>query len=82
MPRDPSSPSDLRFPDWQSAYQAVLAETDTHKLFKLVEIAQSAVLTRRVALEGSADHHAERRAIEAALANLRVLKRDRLNFDH
>jgi hypothetical protein len=46
-----------------------------------MEIAQAAVLTRRVDLEGSADHHAERQALEEALANLRVVKRDRLKFN-
>ena len=69
-----------RFPAWQHAYEAVLTETDTHALFKLVEIAQASVLTRRADLEGSADHHAERHAIEEALANLRAVKRDRLKF--
>ena len=79
--RHPSSSSNLRFPDWRSIYQAALAETDTLTLFKLMEIAQAAVLTRRVDLEGSADHHAERQALEEALANLRVVKRDRLKFN-
>jgi hypothetical protein len=69
-----------RFPAWQPAYEAVLTEADTYALFKLVEVAEAAVLTRRAALEGSADHHSERQAMEEALANLRVVKRDRLKF--
>lgn len=77
----PRSSSRRRCPDWQSAYQAVLTETDTATLFKLVEIAESATLTRRASLEGSSDHHAERNAMEEALANLRVVKRERLNFE-
>jgi hypothetical protein len=58
----------------------VLAETDTHRLFKLVEVAEAAVLTRRADLEGSSDHHAERQAIEKAVAELQVVKRERLKF--
>jgi hypothetical protein len=65
---------------WQRDYEAVLTTADTDALFKLVEIAQAAILTRRAELEGSPDHHSERQAIEEALANLRVVKRDRLKF--
>jgi hypothetical protein len=65
---------------WQNAYEAVMAETDTGRLFKLVEVAEAAVLTRRPELEGSADHHAEREALEKAVAHLKVVKRERLRF--
>lgn len=74
-----SSPT-RRLSTWQQAYEAVLKETDTQALFKLVEIAEAAVLTRRSSLEGSANHHAERRDIEEAVAHLLVIKRDRLKF--
>ena len=76
----PSSPSN-RFPSWQSAHAAVLAEADTAALFKLVEIAEAAIRTRRAALEGNPDHHAERQDMAEALANLRVVKKERLKFD-
>lgn len=76
--RSPSSPSPHLA--WQRDYEAVLAEADNEKLFKLVEVAEAAVLTRRAELEGSPDHHSERQAIEEALANLRVVKRNRLKF--
>ncbi len=69
-----------RFPAWQGAYEAVLTEADTRTLFKLVEVAEAAVLTRRASLEGSSDHHSERHAMEEALVNLQVVKRDRLKF--
>lgn len=69
-----------RFPVWQPAYEAVLKESDTRNLFKLVEIAEASVLTRRAELEGSADHHSERHALEDAMANLQVMKRERLKF--
>jgi hypothetical protein len=82
-PTEPSaSPSpSRRFSSWQSAYAAVQKEADTATLFKLVEIAEAAIRTRRAALEGNPDHHAERNAMEEALADLLVVKRNRLKFD-
>lgn len=81
-PSEPSSTStsSLRFPAWQREYEAVLSETDTSALFKRVEIAEAAILTRFDVLESSSDHHSEREAMERALANLRVIKRERLKF--
>ncbi len=80
-PKDTSSPSGPRFKVWETAYAAVLTETDTAALFKLVEIAEAAIRTRRAALEGNPDHHAERQDMAEALANLRVVKKERLKFD-
>jgi hypothetical protein len=81
MASDDSSPhTPGGFPTWQHAYEAVLKELDTNTLFKLVEVAQAAILTRRADLEGSSNPHSERRAIENALANLQVVKKERLKF--
>lgn len=79
-PRKSFSTPSPHLPEWQHAYESVLAETDTGKLFKLVEVAEAALLTRRAALAGSADHHAERKAMDEALTNLRAVKKDRLKF--
>jgi hypothetical protein len=49
-------------------------------LFKRVEVAEAAILTRRDALEHDSSSQTERGGIEEALANLGVLKRDRLHF--
>ena len=49
-------------------------------LFKRAEVAEAAILTRRDALEHDSSGHRERVAIEDDLANLRVLKRERLHF--
>ena len=65
---------------WQRDYEAVSTTADTDTLFKLVEIAEASILTRRHALEGSSDHHSERQAIAEALANLQVVKREWLKF--
>jgi len=79
-PIDPSSSFSRRFAAWQREYLTVLSETETPTLFKRVEIAEAAILTRRDDLEGSSDHHAERHAIEEALQKLREIKRERLKF--
>ena len=74
-----SSPP-LRFPNWQREYESALLETDESVLFKRVEVAEAAILTRRDALEHDSSSQTERGGIEEALAKLRVLKRDRLHF--
>lgn len=66
--------------EWQRDYQAMLTEADRDALFKRVEIAEASIRTRLDELKESSDHHAERGAMEEALANLRVVKRDRLKF--
>ncbi len=76
----PSMQPPLRFPHWQGAYESALLETDNDALFKRVEIAESALLSRREDLTHSSDGVAERHKIEIALANLRVLKKEVLNF--
>ncbi len=40
-----------RFPNWQREYESALLETDESVLFKRVEVAEAAILTRRDALE-------------------------------
>ena len=65
---------------WQHAYEEVLAETDIERLFKLVEVAEAAVLTRRAELERRGGHHSERKAIEKAVAKLQAVKRKQLKF--
>ena len=94
-PQGPS-PRCIQFSGWRDNYQAALKETNTFALFTCVEIAEAALMTRRSALQRSCGDHrsgdhplgdhssgdqAERREIEEALENLRVLKRDRLRFD-
>jgi hypothetical protein len=74
------SSSSSRHIPWQHAYEEVLAENDIERLFKLVEVAEAAVLTRRAELERSGDHHSERKAIEKAVAKLQTVKRKQLKF--
>ena len=76
----PSSPC-IHLQEWRDAYAAALKETNTFALFKCVEVAEAAALTRRFNLPRSSGCAEERREIEAALVALGVLKRDRLQFD-
>jgi hypothetical protein len=69
-----------RFPNWQREYESALLETDKSVLFKRVEVAEAAMLTRRDELAHDSSSQTERGAIEDALTKLRVLKRDRLHF--
>jgi hypothetical protein len=68
------------FPAWEGAYAAAVRGTDKNELFRLVEIAEAAMLSRRDCLRESSDRRAERRAIEKALRNLSVIKKERLQF--
>jgi hypothetical protein len=56
----------LRFPTWQREYESVLLEADKSVLFKRVEVAEAAILTRRDALEHDSSSQTERSAIEGA----------------
>jgi hypothetical protein len=71
---------DLEYPDWQRPVQAALVELDKDKLKERVAAAEAAIFERQQAISQSCDHHAEREAIEYALANLRVVKREILGF--
>jgi hypothetical protein len=68
------------FPAWQREYEAVLHETDTKRLFKCVEVAEAAVLTRLAAIGKDSAHHTERKAIDDVLKHLTLLKTERLGF--
>jgi len=83
MEQQGSSPSGIRYPAWQKAYQAALLELDPKELLERVHAAQTAIFTRLQELAqspNSPDQKAERRAIEDALSGLRVMKRDKLDF--
>jgi hypothetical protein len=69
-----------RFTAWQDAYDEILRATDKSELFKLVEVAESAILVRRDLLSRSSNHAGERRAIEEALRVVFVIKQQILKF--
>lgn len=65
---------------WRREYESALLETDNKALFKRVEVAEAAILSRREELRQSSDGFAERREIEIALTKLRMVKKEVLNF--
>lgn len=67
-------------PRWKLDYESALQETDHKALFKRIEVAEAAILTRRQALDSSLDGFPERRELKAALATIRSLKKDILRF--
>ena len=74
---DPSSPSSkILYPEWQVEYQAAPLELDPKRLFERVTSAETAIFNRLQAMSHTSDGHAERQAIEDALASVRVLKRE------
>jgi len=72
--------ADQDFTRWKLDYESVLQEDDHRALFKRIEVAEAAILTRREALESSVDGFVERREIKAALATIQNLKKDVLKF--
>lgn len=79
-PQTPSPTPAPYPPRWRREYEAVLQETVKQALFKRVESAEAALLSRRETLMHSSDGRGERQEIENALENLRTLKKEVLNF--
>lgn len=76
-----NSPSpEILYPEWQLPYREALLELDPKQLPERVIAAETAIFNRLQVISGNTDHHAERRAIEDALAGLRVLKREALAY--
>jgi hypothetical protein len=65
---------------WQLEYESALQETDRKTLFKRVEIAEAAILTRREALTHSPDGCVGGQQIKIALDTLSKLKKGVLKF--
>jgi hypothetical protein len=68
------------YPEWQPEYQAALTELKPEKLSQRVVAAETAIFKRLQAISQDSDHIAEQQAIQDALANIRVLKRESLGF--
>ena len=74
------STSNLKFPDWQLAYQAALLEVDPKKLPERVKAAEAAIFLRQQAMVHSSDGYVERQAIEDAMRALRFIQTEKLNY--
>lgn len=78
-PEIPAPVPALTLPRWRLEYESALRETDHKILFKRVEIAEAAILNRRESLDHPDDAF-QRTEVEIALSNLRLLKKEILNF--
>jgi hypothetical protein len=65
---------------WKQRYAAALKESDPAKLHKAVLAAEEALFLRGQEINGSADHEAERKEIEAAAADLLAVKIHKLGW--
>jgi hypothetical protein len=77
---EPEDDRGLQYPEWQVPLQEALLESDKTKLRKRVESSEAIIFGRLQAISHDSNHHAEREAVEHALALLRVIKRDALEF--
>ena len=71
----------LEGPEWQRLYRDALVELDMNILQERLAAAEAAILLRLQALLPTRDCLSERYAIEDALANLRILKRESLGLN-
>jgi hypothetical protein len=73
---------DLSFSAWQTPYEEALSESDERKLLKRIDAAETAIFRRLLALADVPQSYAELQAMDAALTNLLILKREKHNFSH
>ena len=78
--RNEAEIDDLRQEAYVRIYESAMRETDHNTLFKRIEVAGAAILTRREVLMQSPDGFAERQEIKLALAKLRNLKKEVVKF--
>jgi hypothetical protein len=67
-------------PLWKQMYEKALRESDTEKLTALVNAAEEALVLRYKELRNDADHDKEWHEIEAAKADLLVIKIHKLGW--
>jgi hypothetical protein len=80
MATDDSPSFRILYPHWQHEYQAAVLEVDRKKLPERVAAAEAAIYERLQQISQDSHHDTERRAIEDAMAGLRVLMKEKLDF--
>ena len=75
-----SETSALRYPQWQGPLQEVILEFDREKLSEKVQSTEALILERLQQLQQSSDGYHERDAVRSALALVRLIKHERLDF--
>ena len=71
---------DLKYPNWQRPVQEALIELDKHKLHARIAEAEHAITRRLEDISQSPADRAEQDAMQHALASLRVVKKESVNF--
>jgi hypothetical protein len=71
---------ELKFPQWEGAWQEALLELDPTKLHDKIVVAEAAIFTRLQELSNNSDHHEERTALRDAISRMRTLKMEILKF--
>lgn len=70
----------LKYPKWQPAYLAAIAEADEAKVSEKANEAEAAIFRRLQVITADSDHYEERIALQDAINGLRRLQRDKLGF--
>ena len=70
----------LKYPQWQASLQEAILEFDREKLAGKLQNAETLILDRLKQLHQGSDGQSEREAITDALATLRVLKQEKLDY--
>jgi hypothetical protein len=73
---------DLRFPAWQTRYEEALSESDEEKLAERIAAAENAIYRRLHAFADLPQTYLELQAMDAALTNLLILKREARRSSH
>jgi len=71
---------DLKYPNWQKPVQEALIELEKIKLKECIAVAEAAIYRRLEDISQGPDHQAERDAMDHALSNLRVVKKESLHL--
>lgn len=72
---------EMKFPEWQGAWQDALLELDPEKLHQKVAKAETAIFKRLQELSSDrTDHNEEHVALNDAINGLRILKVEKLKF--
>jgi len=72
--------TELKFVEWQKAYEDAMLELNSSKLAERISVAEAAIFLRLQTLANDPDGEIERQTIEGALEALRIVKRDKLAF--
>jgi hypothetical protein len=74
------SNEELKYPQWQTPLQEAILEFDRKKLREKLEKVKTSILERLLQLHQGGNGQSEREAINDALATLRVLNQEKLDY--